>query len=291
LKWLFFKLAYLYPRIYAFFCYYRKEERRKEIEEKFDFFLKRGWRRSEKRRIVRHIFELRGSRKVMHYLIPHIDRRVINRFYEIQGLHHVDRILKEGRGVLLMAGHFGNPHLAFCAIRRMGYDLILVKSGAPKKARHEKLRYRETPEDTIFIDGSNRGGSYKGKILGILRSGKIIHYYADTREGRAKETVSFLGREMGFPTGMIHLAHQAGAAVIPCIHFYRKGKITLIFMEPLDRHWAKGTEDYRRIVSEFAELLETTIAANPEQYMGIYGPTVLSEYYRSHRNENGPGRS
>jgi len=280
-------VAFLYARVYALFCYYRKKERRKEIEEKFDFFLKKGWRPAEKKKIVRHIFELRGSRKVMHYLIPFLDRRLVNRFYEIEGLHHLDQILKEGRGVVLMAGHFGNPHLAFCAIRRMGYDLTLVKGGAPKKAKYGKLRYRETSEDTIFICDSNHGASYKGRILEILRSGKIIHYYADTREGRVRERVSFLGREMGFPTGMIHLANQAGAAIVPCIHFYRKGKITLIFKEPLDHHWVKGADDYRKIVSEFAKLLETTIRANPEQYMGIYGPTVLSEYYRSHRNENG----
>jgi KDO2-lipid IV(A) lauroyltransferase len=284
LKWLLFKLAFFYPKLYAFFCYYRKRGRRNEIEEKFDFFLKKGWTSEEKKKIVRHIFELRGSRKIMHYLIPLMNNRVINEFFKIEGLHHVDQALKEGRGVVLMAAHLGNPHLAFCALRVIGYDLILIKGGAPKKAEHRQFRYRETTEDTIFIDDSVLAATYKEMILKTLRAGKVIHYYGDTREGRAKEKILFLGREMDFATGMIHLAHQARAAIIPCIHLYQKGRIALIFREPIDHHWERGVDEYKGIVSEFAKLVESYILHYPEQYMGIYGPTVLAHYYRSHQN-------
>lgn len=233
--------------------------------------------------MVRHIFELRGSRKVMHYLIPLMDRQMINQFFEIEGLHHLDQVLKEGRGVVLLAGHLGNPHLAFCALRTMGYDLTLIKGGAPKEAMLRKFRYRETPEDTIFIYDPSLAASYKERILETLRSGKIIHYYGDTKEGRAKERLPFLGREMGFPTGMVHLAHQAKAAIIPFIHLYQRGKTTLIFKEPIDDHWEEGEMAYRRILMEFTKLLESYILLHPEQYMGIYGPTVPAHYYKSRR--------
>jgi KDO2-lipid IV(A) lauroyltransferase len=284
LKWLLFKLAFLYPRVYAFFCYYRKKKRRKEIEEKFDFFFKKAWGPEEKRKLVRHIFELRGSRKIMHYLIPLMDNQLIHKFFKIEGLHHLDQVLREGRGAVLMAGHLGNPHLAFCALRVLGYDLILIKGGAPKNVKHRKLRYRETLKDTIFIYDPALAAGYKERILETLRSGKVIHYYGDTKEGRVKEKISFLGREMHFATGMIHLAHQARAAIIPCIHLYRRGRITLIFAEPVDHHWEKGVDEYKRIVSEFSKLLESYVLQYPEQYMGIYGPTVLAYDDRSRRN-------
>jgi hypothetical protein len=67
------------------------------------------------------------------------------------------------------------------------------------------------------------------------------------------------------------------------IHLYQRGKITLIFKESIDGHWRNGERDYRRIMAEFAKLLESYILTYPEQYMGIYGPTVLSDYYRSQR--------
>jgi len=233
--------------------------------------------------MVRHIFELRGSRKVMHYLIPLVDYRVIHQFFRFEGLHHLDRVLKGGRGVVLMAGHLGNPHLAFCTFRAMGYDLILIKGGTPRETKPRKHRYRETPEDTVFIYDPELVAGYKERILETLRSGKVIHYYGDTREGKRKERVPFLWREMDFPTGMIHLAHQAGAAIIPCIHLYHHGRITIILKEPIDHDWAEGEREYKRIVAEFAKILESYILSHPEQYMGIYGPTVLANYYKSRR--------
>jgi len=285
LKWLFFKLAFFYARVYGYFCYYRKKRRRKEIEDKFTFFLGERLDSRKRKERVRHIFELRGSRKVMHYLIPLLDDRMIKKFYKLEGFHHLNPVLGEGRGVVLMAGHLGNPHLAFCGVRSMGYPLILIKGGAPRQVKPQKFRYRENLEDTIFIHDPELSADYKERILETLRSGKVIHYYGDAKGGKRKERATFLGREMDFPTGMVHLAHRAGAAIIPCIHLYDQGRITILLKEPIDHAWEKGEGEYKRIVSEFANLLETYILNSPEQYMGVYGPTVLSEYYDSHHDE------
>jgi KDO2-lipid IV(A) lauroyltransferase len=287
LKWLFFKLGFFYANVYGYFCYYRKKKRRKEIEDKFTFFLKERLDSRNRKEIVKHIFELRGSRKVMHYLIPLLDDRMIKKFFKLEGLHHLNQVLRERRGVVLMAGHLGNPHLAFCGIRSMGYPLILVKGGAPRQVKPRRFRYRENLEDTIFIYDPELVADYKERILETLRSGKVIHYYGDTKEGKRKERVTFLGREIDFPTGMVHLAHRAGAAIIPCIHLYDRGRITILLKEPIDHAWEKGEGEYKRIVSEFANLLETYILNSPEQYMGVYGPTALSEYYDSHHDGKG----
>jgi Kdo2-lipid IVA lauroyltransferase/acyltransferase len=282
LKGLLFRLAFGYARFYAIFCYWRKKARRREIEEKFRFFLAEKISPEQLRKIVRHIFELRGTRKVMDYLIPLLDDRLIERFFTVEGLHHLDGALKEGKGVVLLSGHLGNPHLGFCTVRVMGYDLILIKGGPPGKKGRSRFHYSETPEDTIFIHDPSLAPEYKKRILETLEQGKVLQYFQDTREGKSRETVSFLGRQIDFPTGIIHLAHQTKATVIPCIHLYHRGKITIIFKEPIDRGWKNGKEEYRRIVSEFAKTLETYILRYPEQYMGIYGPTVLSEYFRLH---------
>ena len=280
LKWLLFKLAFFYPRVYAFFCYYRKKGRRKEIEGKFTYFLQERLGPKKRKKVVRHIFELRGSRKVMNYLIPLMDEQFIERYVTTEGLHYLDRALEKGRGVVLMTGHFGNGHLAFSALRAMNYDLTFIKGGMPRTPGRYRFRYVNTPDNTIFIHDPSLAGDYKERILQTLRSGKIIHYYGDTREGRVKENLSFLGRTMGFSTGIIHLAHQANAVIIPMIHLYQRGRIALIFKEPIDHDWIKGRDEYGRIVSEFAKLIETYLLALPEQYLGVYGPTVLAYSYR-----------
>jgi KDO2-lipid IV(A) lauroyltransferase len=212
-----------------------------------------------------------------------MDEHYIKRFVEVEGLDYLDQALKEKRGVLLMAGHIGIPHLAFNALRAMGYETILLSGVTPKTPKHPKTRYYDTPDKTIFTHDLSLSEIYKKRILETLRSGKIIYYDGDAGEGRKKERIVFLGREMDFPTGMLYLAHQAKATIIPFIHLYRRGRIILIFNAPLDEGWRDGENAYQRILKEFVKLLETYILNYPGQYLGIYGPTVLANYYQSYK--------
>jgi lauroyl/myristoyl acyltransferase len=287
MRWVLFKLAFLYPRVYAFSCYYRKKEKRREYEDKIALLYPKEWDPERVKKIVKGVFELRGVRKVMRYLIPLMDSSFISRFVEVEGIHHLDGILKEGRGVVLMAGHLGIPHLSFNALRTMGYDLILLSGVTPKNPKHPRIRYYDTHQNTIFVHDPSLSEEYRERIIGTLRAGKIIYYDADAGEGRIKGKVSFLGKTMEFPTGMIHLAHQAKAAIIPFIHLFERGRITLIFKEPVDNHWASGEGEYKRIVETFAQLLESYILMYPEQYLGIYGPTIPAYYYRNYQARHG----
>ncbi len=220
---------------------------------------------------------------MMRRLIPQMDIHFVNQFVEMKGLVHLEEALREGRGVVLMAGHLGNMHLSIKALRIMGYDVTFIKGGIPREARHPRFEYYDHPNNTIFVqDPSLSKEEKEERIMNILRSGKAIYHPGDAAEGRVKECGSFFGREIWFPSAMVYFAHQAKAAILPFIHLYRQGKISLIFKEPIDRGWVNGQEEYRRIVSEFSKTLETYILRYPEQYMGIYGPTVLSEYFRLH---------
>lgn len=221
---------------------------------------------------------------MMRYLIPLMDLQFIKQFVSVEGLHHLDQALNEGRGVVLMAGHLGNPHLSFNALRVMGYDVIVLKGGIPRKARYPRFQYYDSLERTVFVhDPSVTSREKRGRILEVLRTGGIIYHPADAAEGRIKGTVFLLGKEVGVPTGMLHFAHQAQARIIPFIHLYQGGKITLILKEPIDGLWTEGEREYGRILTEFAKLLESYILTYPEQYMGIHVPTVLSDYYQSQR--------
>ena len=229
------------------------------------------------------ISELRGVRKLMKRLIPHMDKKFIERFVDVEGIAHLDQALKEKKGVLLMAAHIGVPHLAFNALRVMGYDVTLLSGVTPKRPKRPKNRYYDTDDNTIFVDDLSNAKIYKKRILDTLKSGGIIYYDADAGVGRNSEEVTFLGNKMKFPTGMIYYAHQADAVVLPFMHLYKRGKISLLIKRAVNNHWKNGKKEYNPIVTEFVKMLEHYIHKYPEQYLGIYGPTVLSYYYNSHR--------
>jgi len=282
LKFFLLRPAFLYPRIYAFFCYYRKKERRKEIEEILHFCNEK-WDRGRMKAIAMGIFERRGLKKLNRRLIPLFDTHFIERFARVEGLDHLRQALEGGRGVVLMSGHFGNPHLSINAMRVMGYDVKVLKGGGLRRGKASRFEYYETRENTVFLhDPSLSDTDKKRRILDILRSGGILYQMADAAEGKKREYTSFLGKEMGFPTGLIYLAHQAKAALVPLFHFYENGRLRLIFEKRIDDDWKEGERAYGRIVARYAKLLEYYVLAHPEQYIGIYGPTVLNDYYRSH---------
>lgn len=280
LKWLLFRPFFLYPKIYGFFCFHRKKGRRREIEALFQQ-VHAQWGGERIERIARSIFELRGLKKMNRRLIPLIDRDFVERFVKAEGLDHLDRALQEGRGVVLLSAHFGNPHLSINAMRAMGYPVKVLKGGAQRKARPSRFEYYETWDNTVFLhDPSVSMEEKKRRILGILGSGGILYQMADAAEGRKKAETLIFGTVMGFPTGLIHLAHQTKAALLPLFHFYENGQIRLIVHERVEDGWAEGEAGYGRIVSRYAELLEWNILQHPGQYIGIYGPTVIRAHFR-----------
>ncbi len=286
MKSFFYKLAFLYPRVYAFFCYYRKKEQRAEFEEKVKLFFDPHANPDQVKRAVRGVFEIRGSRKMQRYLLPRLDKDFVRRFVTIEGLHHLDRALQQGRGILMIAGHIGNPHIGLNIIRVMGYDLTIIKGGKTKIPRFPKFRYSDPLEFTIFTEDTSLSKTARERALEILRSpGRILYYSGDAIEGKRKVEIPFLGHPMQFATGTLHLAAQTHAIVLPIIHLYRHGKIWVGLGAPLDGQWKNGPDDYKRILETFAKLMESYIIPHPEEYMGMYGHTVLNDCYRAYKGK------
>ncbi|MCK5098556.1 MAG: lysophospholipid acyltransferase family protein [Desulfobacteraceae bacterium] len=282
MKWLLHKVFFIYPVIFSFFYYYRQKEWRKDIEDKAVLFFKQKDPQKIKK-IVRGIGELKGARKVQKYLIPQMDKQFIKRFVDVKGIHHLDQAVKAKKGIVLITGHFGNPHLAFCGLRAMGYDVTVIKGGgSPRSSKHSRYKYYDTEDNTIFLHDPSPVKSYKKRILDTLQSGGTIYCATDVAEGKASEEVVFLGKKMSFPSGIIRFAHQTNATIIPFMHFYRRGKLSFIFKEPIENDWNSKNMKYNDIMTKYATILEYYILKYPEQYMGAYGPTVLSHYYNSY---------
>jgi lauroyl/myristoyl acyltransferase len=215
-----------------------------------------------------------------------MDKKFVNKFVDIEGLHYLDQALKSGKGIILMTGHLGIPHLGFVVLRVLGYNVTVLKGGgAPRGSKHSKYKYYDTEDKTIFLHDPSPSKTYKKRILDTLQSGGTIHHSADAAEGKSTEEITCLGVKMKFPTGILYYAHQAEAVIVPFFPFYRRGKISIVFKEPIDNHWAQGKAEYNAILTKYAKILEYYILKYPEQYLGIYGPTVLSHYYRDHHKE------
>jgi Kdo2-lipid IVA lauroyltransferase/acyltransferase len=187
------------------------------------------------------------------------DRKLARLPVTIEGLEHLHALREEGRGALLVGGHFS--HLELCArlisrqlriagmYRRMDSDVFewLV------------LRARLDYADAMFDKDELRA------CVKYMKRGFV--WYAPDQDMRGKDSVfaPFFGIPASTITATHHLARLSGAAVVP--FFHRRlpdGGYALRLEAPLENFPTTNvTADTTRINA----LIERMVLEAPEQYL------------------------
>lgn len=141
------------------------------------------------------------------------DRRIAAIPTRIEGLEHLEAARAQGKGVLLVGGHFS--HLELCA--RLVSQRIRI-AGMYRRMDSAVfewvvLRARLDYADAMFEKDDIRG------TVKYLRGGGTL-WYAPDQDMRSKDTVfaPFFGVPAATITATHHLARMSGALVIPFFH-------------------------------------------------------------------------
>ena len=192
------------------------------------------------------------------------DARKFYSFGTLDGLEHIESARKQGKGVLLLSGHF-------CSLDFAGR--ILLKHQATcftyQKLRNQlidaaiKKRREETSE--ILINRYDTRGFIKE-----LRAGHVVWYAPDQDQARKNSVFApFFGIPANTLTATTKLVKLTGAAVLP-FHIRRlpDGKgYALTIGPPLENFpGASEVEDATR----FNAIIESRIREHPEQYLWMH---------------------
>lgn len=187
---------------------------------------------------VREYMRLHYIDRLLIFIFPKMGKREVGRYVEITGLEHIDKAIGEGRGVVLVHGHFGPVHLPLVALARLGYRMKQIglpsDEGLSWIGRNVAFRLRMKyegmmPAKIIKADGFLRD-AFKW-----LSSGGVVMITGDgsgteKRLGR-HALYSFLGQPVMFPLGPALLAAKADAALIPMFIMPGKDKPYRIVIE------------------------------------------------------------
>lgn len=182
----------------------------------------------------------------------------------IQGLEHLQRALKKGKGVILISPHLTSlqiagrllaQHQPFAVVYRPQKNPVL---NYVTQARLKKQYYQIIPRHDLRT------------MLRSLANNKIIWYTPDVDAGlRNSIFVPFLGVEAATITTTARLAKRSGAAVIPAF-FYRRDDgsgYDLVGNPPMENF---PSEDLRHDTQRINEVLSEGILKKPEQYIWQY---------------------
>lgn len=236
-----------------------------------------------RRQIIRQTFNnsLCTTAEVLWY--PKLTKQLCERIMSIEGQEYLDEALRKKRGVVLLHGHFGNPHIIMPAIGYRGYTLSQLGSrnppvkrpGLPGKVYNvlrshiykNKLRYKEKlPVTFIYTD------TFIRDIYRRLAANEVIAMGIDGREGNRSIELDFLGTRAIFYTGTMKMILRMNPVVLPAFHVRNKTNVhTIVIERPLELvRTGNEEEDIAKNMKNYFALFEKYVYQYPDHYAKVF---------------------
>lgn len=221
--------------------------------------------------------------------LPRIDSKYIERFVEVEGREYFEESFRKGKGLILLASHFGNWELAMAVCAVSGYPFSVVaqkqRSGLLDGLLNDYRRAKGYK--VIPVERSVR------EAISDLKGGRVLALVADHGGGSESSMIDFFSRPASTPAGAVRLALQLNAPLL-LAHAVRRGgkyhKITL--SRPLDLI----PEDIDSNLQRINKYIEGYVRENPEQYLWFYkrwkyspkrDALILSDGKQGHLSQSG----
>lgn len=218
--------------------------------------------------IARESYRNFGRTTFEYARFPRLDGRAIEETVSLEGGEHLDRALAEGKGAILVAGHFGNWELA-ATLATMGYPLTFLvgeQHNTLVDGLMNRLRARFGVE-LVPLTGSLMG------VLRALRRNRIVAMLSDQDAGPTGIFVDFLGLPASTPYGPGRIAARTGAPLVPGNAVRRPGgRHALVICPPVTPPPAGTAPDdaARHYTQAYTAALEQFIRRHPEQYFWMH---------------------
>ena len=186
----------------------------------------------------------------------------IARQTHIEGLEHLNRLRSQGRGVLLVSGHFTT--LEICGRLLCRHFSV---AGMYRRHRHPVLEWAITRGRLRYAAHMFTNEQLRPAIRHLKRGGFL--WYAPDQDMRGKESVfaPFFGLPASTITATHQLARLTGCAVVPYFHRRVGGDYYLKIAPPLEEFPSENpVNDTARINS----CIQSMVIEAPTQYLWIH---------------------
>jgi KDO2-lipid IV(A) lauroyltransferase len=188
---------------------------------------------------------------------------------EFRGLENIKDVLAGGKGVVALAGHFGNWELISIYLRQKGYSGAVVA----RRLYFDKYDSFITSLRARFgVSVIYRDESPK-KILRVLRDGGILGILADQDIKNIDGVfVDFFGRPAFTPTAPVKLAMASKTDIVPVFAIRRKDNKHILVAEKPIRidHSLKSEEAVRGYMQAWSNVFEDYVRKYPEQWVWVH---------------------
>ena len=174
--------------------------------------------------IARRYLEYSKRNDLMVRLPNHVGF-VESRCWGVEGTHHLDAALENGRGAIVATGHFGFGRMIAPLLQARGYETLIL-TALDEDGLKRTQKFRRIKGDTHGRMGSiaelvqhkvtvARAALDIRPIIEWLAGNKVVVLAGDGL--RSSEFMQFplMGKQYPFPTGFLKIAAMTGAVVLP----------------------------------------------------------------------------
>lgn len=222
----------------------------------------------ELKEITRRLYQNFSQNIVELLRLPAVDAAYLKRYISIDGEEHLQKAIRQKKGFIFLAVHFGSWEVSNVLGAMFGYTYKVI---AKEQKRFKRLSalltsYRQITGANVV----NKGWGTREIIEG-LQNNEVVGMVAD-QGGKSGVFIDFFGQQASMSAGAIRIALKLGVTVLPVFLIRIKGPYHLLKIKPaLDLNEGGDFEEKVRInLAKAIGYAEEIIRQYPDQYAWFY---------------------
>lgn len=193
-------------------------------------------------------------------------RSLIRSTYVVEGdWSIIDDAIRSGRGVVFLTGHVGCFDFIGQSLVARGLKLTIVTGRTTSRFIFDGVTWLRGVRGGTFVEPTPSGVR---AVIRALRRGECAVFLADRDFFQNGSEVTFFGRETTLPPGVVRIARDTGALVIPVFTRRVRGGHEIRIFQPLEIEKTRDTQaDVQRGLRQVVPYLEQGISAAIEQWV------------------------
>jgi len=223
-------------------------------------------RASEIKGILRSHFGNLGMSVMELLRLPLMAGRYLDSQVTVENADRIKAALDRGKGIILLAAHFGNWEVGSLAVSAKGYRMsVFAREQKYKRLNNLLNKSREMTGGKVI----SKGFSVR-EVIKTLHNNGIVAMIGDQDAGSNGVFVDFLNRPASTAQGPVVFGLKTGAAILPAFVLRRAGfgEHVLEIGRPLELvNTGDKKKDIRTNLEKITDVLEDYIKRFPEQWL------------------------
>lgn len=219
---------------------------------------------AQREALARQVFEHFGRVAADFLVGERRTRAELEATMEVDGIEHIDEALAEGKGAILVTGHFGNWERMAAYLSFTGRTITVIQRDVRNPSLNQMVRKLREASGTKVV---GRGDAVR-PILERLRANELIGILPDQNSDEI--FIPFFGKPAGTVLGPGVIAERTGAPVIPTYCYWVGPGRYRMMVEPRLSSEQEGSVKGEGMMRAVNASLESAIRRHPEQWLWFH---------------------